>query len=77
MKFFSISETGEMHGQKVDLWYAISRNRIICPLFLDDTINLERYCEGILYPFIGHLNEDEISHGCFQRVWSRNDVSLI
>jgi hypothetical protein len=43
------------HDQKVGVWCAISWNRIIGPIFLDDTINSERYCEVILYPFIGHL----------------------
>jgi hypothetical protein len=56
-----------LHDQKVGVRGAISRNRIIGPLFFDDTVNSERYCEMILYPFIGHLNEDEIARGCFQQ----------
>jgi hypothetical protein len=39
---------------------------IISPVFFDDTINSE-YFEVILYSFIGHLNEDEISLGHFQQ----------
>jgi hypothetical protein len=52
---------------KVGVWCPISRNRIIVPIFLDDTINSERYCEAILHPFIGHLNEDEIASGYVQQ----------
>jgi hypothetical protein len=49
------------------VWCAISRNRIIGPIFFDNIINSERYCEVILSPFIGHLNEDEIARGYFNK----------
>jgi hypothetical protein len=29
------------------------------PIFFEDTINSDRYCQLILYPFFGHLNEDD------------------
>jgi hypothetical protein len=35
-------------------------------VFFDGTINSKRYCEVILYPFIGHLNEDKIARSYFQ-----------
>jgi hypothetical protein len=41
------------------VWCTISRNRIIGPIVFDDTINLERHCEVILYS-IDHLNEGEL-----------------
>jgi hypothetical protein len=56
-----------LYDQKVGVWCAISRNRIIGPIFLDDTINYDGYCKVILHPFIGHLNEDEIARGYFQQ----------
>jgi hypothetical protein len=53
--------------QKVCVLCAISRNSIIGPIFIYDTINSECYCEIILYPFTGHLNEDETACGHFQQ----------
>jgi hypothetical protein len=56
-----------IHDQ-VFVWCAISRNRIIDPIFFNfnDIVDSERYCEMILQPFTGHLNEDEIAHSYFQ-----------
>jgi hypothetical protein len=45
----------------------ISRNRIIGPIFFDETFNSERYSEVILYSSIGHLSGDEIAHGYFRQ----------
>lgn len=45
-----------LHNQKVGVWCVIPQNQIISPVFFSDTINMEHYCEVILYPFIGHLN---------------------
>jgi hypothetical protein len=56
-----------LHGQKVGVWCAMSRNRTIGPIFLDDTTNSERYYEAVLNPFIAYLNEDEIARGYFQQ----------
>jgi hypothetical protein len=38
----------------------------MCPIYFDDTITSVRYCESILYPFNGHLN-DETARGFFLR----------
>jgi hypothetical protein len=42
-------------------------NRIIGPIFFDDTISSERYCEVIPYTFNGYLNDDENDGDRFQR----------
>jgi hypothetical protein len=53
-----------LQDQEVAVWCGISRNRIIGPIFLSDTINSGRYCEVILYPlteylsFPGYFQED-------------------
>jgi hypothetical protein len=36
---------------------------VIRLLIFDDPVNLERYCEVILYPLLGHLNADGIARG--------------
>jgi hypothetical protein len=53
------SKDTQWHNQKVDVWCATSWNRIISPLYFDNTINLKRHHEVILYLFISHLNEDK------------------
>jgi hypothetical protein len=52
-----------LHEQKVGVWCVISRTRIIDPLFFDYAIRWKSYYEVVLYPFMGHLNEDEIARG--------------
>jgi hypothetical protein len=54
------------HDQ-VGVWCPISRNRVIGPIFLDDTINSERYCEVILSALTEHLNVNETARGYFQQ----------
>jgi hypothetical protein len=56
-----------LHDQKVGVWCATSRNRIIGPIFFDDTLKSEFYGEVILYLFVEHLNEDEIVRGYLQQ----------
>ena len=46
-----------LHDQKVGVWYAISRKRIIGPIFFSETINSERYRAQILQPFISKLSQ--------------------
>lgn len=54
---------------KVGVWCTVSWSHIIDSIFFKDPVNSECYCELFLYPFIGHLNEDSIDHGCFQQYY--------
>jgi hypothetical protein len=56
-----------LHDQKVGVWCAISRMRIIGPIFFNDTTNVERYRTDIREPFLGHLTEREIEGVWFQQ----------
>lgn len=60
------SETS-LHPIKVGIWVAISRRRIIGPIFFHDTINAERYRTNILEPFFANLHDDELQLGYFQQ----------
>jgi hypothetical protein len=37
-----------LYDEEIGVWWATSRNRIIGPMFFDDTINSKRCCEVIL-----------------------------
>jgi hypothetical protein len=52
-----------LHDQKAGVRCATSRS----PIFFEQTVNCERHCQLILYPFIGHLNEGDIAHGYIQQ----------
>lgn len=56
-----------MHPVKVGVWVAISRRRIIGPIFFNETITADRYKEQILQPFLDQLHDDELQHGYFQQ----------
>jgi hypothetical protein len=58
---------GPLHSDKICVWVAISRRRIIGPIFFTETIDSDRYCLQILFPFIDQLNEDEINNALFQQ----------
>jgi hypothetical protein len=47
-----------LHPQKIGVWYAISRRRIIGPLFFETSINAEAYQE-LIQQFIAMLQVDE------------------
>ena len=47
-----------MHPQKIGMWCAISRRRIIGPLFFETSINAEAYRE-LIQQFIALLQVDE------------------
>ncbi|XP_031327482.1 uncharacterized protein LOC116158782 [Photinus pyralis] len=56
-----------LHPQKVGVWVAMSRRRIIGPIFFYETINGERY-RAILHQAIEeNLQDDELQHGFFQQ----------
>jgi len=48
-----------LHPQKIGVWCAISRRRIIGPLFLESSINAEAYHALIIQQFIALLQVDE------------------
>lgn len=56
-----------LHPLKIGVWVALSRRRIIGPIFFNETINAERYRTQILQPFIEQLHDDEIRNGYFQQ----------
>lgn len=62
---WSASDQG--YTQTASLWRAITRNRIIGPIFCYDTGNSDRYCELILCTFTGHFNEDKIARDYLQQ----------
>lgn len=56
-----------LHDQKVGVWCALSRTRIIGPIFFDNTINAKRYRTEILEPFIAQLKKRELKKAWFQQ----------
>jgi len=56
-----------LHDQKVGVWCAISRTRIVGPIFFHDTVNSQRYINNILNPFFGELTDYEKQNGTFQQ----------
>lgn len=55
-----------LHPEKVGIWVAISRRRIIGPIFFHDTLNGERY-RTILQQALGTMLDDELQFGHFQQ----------
>lgn len=55
-----------LHAQKIGVWMAVSRRRIIGPIFFDFTVNAERYRHNFLAEFVQQLNDDELRYGYFQ-----------
>ena len=56
-----------LNPQKVGIWAALSRQRVIGPIFFDGRLNAERYQNEILIPFIDQLDEYEVNNGWFQQ----------
>ncbi|XP_063919174.1 uncharacterized protein LOC135134425 [Zophobas morio] len=56
-----------LHAQKIGVWAAISRRRIIGPFFFNGNLTAIRYLEEILGPFIRELHDDELAFGFFQQ----------
>ncbi|PSN41908.1 hypothetical protein C0J52_06823 [Blattella germanica] len=56
-----------LHSEKIGVWVAISKSRIIGPLFYDTTVDSDVYIDQIIYPFLSLLNEDEIQRCFFQQ----------
>ena len=47
----------DLHPQKLGIIVAMSRRRIIGPIFFEDTINADRYRQLLLQPMLEELNE--------------------
>lgn len=56
-----------LHDEKIGVWCAISRARLIGPIFFTGTINQERYRIEILQPFLSRLTQTEVETGWFQQ----------
>ena len=54
-----------LHDQKVGVWCALSRGRIIGPIFFENTITTKRYIHKILEPIFDQLTEQEKQQGWF------------
>ena len=48
----------------------MSHRREVGPRFFSETLNSQRYCDIIVYPFIVQLKEDEINNAYFQQAGS-------
>lgn len=57
----------DMHPLKTGVWVAISRARIIGPIFFNTTINAQRYRTQILDVFLNELDDIELTTGFFQQ----------
>jgi len=55
-----------LHSQKVGVWCAISRRRIVGPIFFENTITSKEYVK-ILEEFVPHLDSEEIETAFFQQ----------
>nr|XP_008198792.1 PREDICTED: uncharacterized protein LOC103314449 [Tribolium castaneum] len=56
-----------LHPEKIGVWAAISKRRIVGPIFFQGTLTAVRYREEILTPFIEELHDDELREGLFQQ----------
>lgn len=56
-----------LHPEKIGVWMAVSRRRIIGPIFFNFTVNAARYRNNILAEFVEQLHDDELQHGYFQQ----------
>jgi hypothetical protein len=54
-----------LHSLKIGAWCAMSRKKIIRPIFFDETTKTKVYIYEILYPFFAHLTDEEFDHGYF------------
>ena len=54
-----------LHSEKTGVRCAISRRRIIGPVFFHETLNIARYLK-IFSEFVDQLDDDELRNGYFQ-----------
>lgn len=55
----------QLHPIKIGVWIAMSRRRIVGPIFFEETITARRY-RAILEDFVNELHDDELRTGYFQ-----------
>ena len=55
-----------LRSEKTGVWCAISRRRIIGPIFFHETLNTARYLE-ISNEFVNQLDDDDLRNGYFQQ----------
>lgn len=55
----------QLHPVKVGVWLAMSRQRIIGPIFFEETVTAQRY-QQMLELFIAELQENELEAGYLQ-----------
>jgi ribonucleotide reductase beta subunit family protein with ferritin-like domain len=53
--------------RNLGVWVAVSRWRIVGPLFFEETVKSKRYC-SMLHDFFSVLEEDEITYSWFQQL---------
>ena len=56
-----------LHDQKVGVWCAVNADRIIGPIFFEETINGQRYRDVIIRPFLEYLCDIECTKAYFQQ----------
>ena len=56
-----------LYDEKIGVWCAISRSRIIGPIFFTETINSDCYIKDVLKPFLTKLSDTEKRIGYFQQ----------
>ena len=56
-----------LYDKKIGFWCAISRSRIISPIFFTETINSDRYINDVLKLFLTKLSDTDKRIGCFQQ----------
>jgi len=55
-----------LHSEKIGVWCGMSRQRIIGPIFFEETIKTAAYME-IFNTFVNQLDDEELSVGYFQQ----------
>jgi hypothetical protein len=64
----------QLYSQKIGVWCAMSRRRIIGPIFFTQLINSKEYIK-ILDKFISELNEEELNGAYFQQDGAKSHIS--
>jgi hypothetical protein len=55
-----------LHSMKVGVWCAMSRTRIVGPIFFDTTLNTDLYLD-IFHQFVNQLDDLELTNAYFQQ----------